>query len=115
VEGCHRRVEGLLKLVLGEDRVVELLLLLVPEAVQHRGVREAVGVLGERLEVEHRVLVRQTVLANRLEGCGRRVEDLLLVLVARRLETRKELGGSLLGALTARGVVLGLKVAKLLG
>ena len=57
-------VERLLQLVLRVDRVVEALRVLVPEAVEHGRVGESVGVLDEGLEIQHDVLVGETLLTN---------------------------------------------------
>ena len=107
-------IERLLRLVRGKHGLIEALRLLVPEAVQHRRVDEAIGVGGDVLEIQHDVLVVETLLANVLESSSDLLEELSLVLAARCLKTRLELSSTLSRALGALGVVLGLKLAKLL-
>jgi len=62
-------VKRLLELVLAVDRVFEALRLLVPEAVKHGRVGESIGVLDEGLEIQHDVLVGETLLTNVVQGC----------------------------------------------
>lgn len=75
-------VEGLANLVVLEDGLVELLGLLVPEAVEQRGVGEALDILDEVVVLEHDVVVAETLLANVLERGLDLVENHVLILVA---------------------------------
>ena len=114
IELLHSQLEGLLDFVLGEDAVVEAVLLLVPEAVQHRGVGVAVCAIDQVGVVEHDVLVVETLAANVLHGGGSLIEDLGLVLATGCREARLELSLLLSLALLALSVVLGLSLAELL-
>ena len=108
-------VKRLLRLVGREHRVLKLLRVLVPEAVQHRRVSKSIGVGGDVLVVQHRVLVVEALVANvGKSGCDL-LEELRLVLATRLLETRLELSRTLSRALGTLGIVLGLKLAKFLG
>ena len=57
-------IKRLLRLIGGEHRVLELLRVLVPESVEHRRVGESIGVGGDVLVVQHRVLVVEALVAN---------------------------------------------------
>jgi hypothetical protein len=113
-------IEGACDLVLLEDGAVEVLLGLVPEAVQQRRVGEALDVLDEVLVVEHDVLVVEPAVANVLEGRGNLVKDHVVVGVSGLGEADLELGLAIRLLLLAErvlvfagGGILGLDLAKL--
>jgi hypothetical protein len=108
-------VEGARDLVLLEDRAVEALLGLVPEAVQQCSVGEALDVLDEVVVVEHDVLVVEATVANVLERGGGLIEDHVVVRLGGFGEAGLELGVALLIAVLTDGDVLGLDLAELSG
>ena len=107
-------VERLLRLVGREHRVLKLFRVLVPEAVEHRRVRESICVGGDVLVVQHDKLVVETLLANVIQSGSNLLEKLRLVLQARLLKTRLELGCTLSRALGTLGIVVVLQLAKFL-
>lgn len=107
-------IEWLLSLVGGEDGLVEGLLLLVPEAVQHRGIGEAISVGGDLLEIQHDVLVVQTLFTDVLESIGNLLEQLSLVLGTGFLKTRFELSLALCLTLGTLSIIVVLDLAKFL-
>ena len=103
--------EGLLNVVLGEDRVVELVNLLVPEAVEEGGVGESLALLSNVLGVENNVLLVATL--GEIESCSNLVEKNLLVLVTGNLELSEELLIALLALFLDVRNLLSLNLAEL--
>lgn len=107
-------VKRALNLVLGEDAVVKLVGRAAPEAVEERGVGEALDVLGDVAVVEDDV--RLVGLLNVLEGALGLVEEDVDVLVASAAEALDKLSLALFSLLlAASGFVLAGGLVGLLG
>ncbi len=107
-------VEGALDVVLGEDAVVELAVLAAPEAVEERGVGEALDVLGDVAVVEDdvRLVCRLDV----LESALGLIEEDVDVFVASAAEALDNLGLALFSlVLAASGFFLACGLVGLLG
>lgn len=107
-------LEGALDVVLGEDAVVKLVLRPTPEAVEERGVGEALDILGNVAVVEDNVQL--VGLLDILEGALGLVEKNVDVLVASAAEALDKLSLALFSLLlAASGFVLATGLVGLLG
>jgi len=107
-------VEGALDVVLGEDAVVKLVGRAAPEAVEERGVGEALNVLGDVAVVEDDVGLGRIL--DVLEGALGLIEEGVDVLVAGAAEALDNLGLALVRlVLAASDFVLARSLVGLLG